>query len=282
MKQISPIKFRHRRSELKMTQSQLCDGITSQATISKIEQDGIFPSADILEKLLERLGFTREDAVETNPTNLTLLKEMHGIVMKNPRKVLHKIGLIREKSLHDFFELRLYRLIHAKLNLIYSKQDDALFRIGEILENHNGIKDETFYAAKALQAKIYQFKGKLEIASRHFADVEAFLDQINNNRLANNHYLFAGMHLDVIDFHLERKDFQKARVRLEKALSISIENNDLKQTMDLGARFVEVFKLSGEKNLETEGLNALKFYSRISGDKDVLDRHKDYEKISLF
>lgn len=71
-------KIKKRRKEIKMTQSDLSDGICTQAMISRIEKKKVRPSRDLMEKLAERLEvslhyFYGEDSVESRYSKTTQL-----------------------------------------------------------------------------------------------------------------------------------------------------------------------------------------------------------------
>ncbi|WP_300559370.1 helix-turn-helix transcriptional regulator [Companilactobacillus sp.] len=62
-------KFKEQRIKLKLSQAELSAGICTQAVISKIENQNISPSVDILSQLLVKLNLTLND-VFSEFTNL--------------------------------------------------------------------------------------------------------------------------------------------------------------------------------------------------------------------
>lgn len=58
--------IRKRRKELKMSQNELAEGITSQGMISQIETRSSTPSGETLEKIVTRLNLSFAEAVETD------------------------------------------------------------------------------------------------------------------------------------------------------------------------------------------------------------------------
>lgn len=74
-------KIKKRRKEIKMTQSDLADGICTQAMISRIEKKRVRPSRDLMEKIAERLEvslhyFYGEDSIESRYSMTTQLSKL--------------------------------------------------------------------------------------------------------------------------------------------------------------------------------------------------------------
>lgn len=74
-------KIKNRRRELKMTQSDLSDGICTQAMISRIEKKKVRPSRELMEKLAERLEvslhyFYGEDSIESRYSKTMQLSKL--------------------------------------------------------------------------------------------------------------------------------------------------------------------------------------------------------------
>lgn len=74
-------KIKNRRREIKMTQSDLAEGICTQAMISRIEKRKVRPSRELMEKLAERLEvslhyFYGEDSIESRYSKTTQLSKL--------------------------------------------------------------------------------------------------------------------------------------------------------------------------------------------------------------
>ena len=68
--------FIERRKSLKMSQVKLCEGICTQSTLSKFENNGRVPSLNILNKLCERLGLSVDDLYKNSTDSTTHMRRV--------------------------------------------------------------------------------------------------------------------------------------------------------------------------------------------------------------
>ena len=85
-------KFVERRKALKLSQMKLCEGICTQATLSKFERNGRVPSLSILNRLCARMGLTVDDLNQDPEASVARLREQldeieEDLMMENYMKV---------------------------------------------------------------------------------------------------------------------------------------------------------------------------------------------------
>lgn len=66
--------FIERRKALKISQVKLCEGICTQSTLSKFENNGRIPSLSILNKLCGRLGLSVDDLYKNTTASTTHMR----------------------------------------------------------------------------------------------------------------------------------------------------------------------------------------------------------------
>ncbi|WP_415629641.1 XRE family transcriptional regulator [Oenococcus sicerae] len=154
--------FKTRRNDLNMTQAELADGLTCQATISNLEINGVLPNLDILEGLTRRLSLNVVDIFATGlvTNSFTLLQrqldnECYGKVQTG----LKKIG---RPSQDDFFKRQQYDYLCASSSFHGGLIEDANFHCDQMINVPEKQRIWFYYAlANTIKAEIWQQKDDL-------------------------------------------------------------------------------------------------------------------------
>lgn len=192
-------KFVERRKALKLSQMKLCEGICTQATLSKFERNGRVPSLSILNRLCARMGLTVDDLNQDPEASVARLREQldeieEDLMMENYMKVQAALKKIKENDIEaiplrmQFFYLR--GMLHAVTN---KKPDEVLFDFTQILddldEKHQTIFTQLAYVGSGITyTRIHQparadffFKKAHEFINATLAPAEA--KQLNSDYL---------------------------------------------------------------------------------------------------
>ncbi len=172
-----------RRKELKISQIELSKGVCTQATISKLEKQGLAPSSDILVKLCKRLNLTLNDVFsdfndevkekmqEKIDQSFKLMASYH---FDKAGKIINSID---EKQAQEKDLLGLLYFLKGNLALNSKKDfDEAQFFFNWILEKESkqGITCQRLLALNGLGI-IYFQKNKFRLAAYYFDQINRIL-----------------------------------------------------------------------------------------------------------
>ncbi|GKS81075.1 hypothetical protein LPAF129_07600 [Ligilactobacillus pabuli] len=174
--------IRKRRKELKMSQGELAEGITSQGMISQIETRSAVPSGETLEKIVTRLNMSFAEAVGTeefidgNSLVLSAVVRILHHQFDAASEILDKLDTLDDMTL----ELTLWRDYMRAWILAHSTTDhrsDAIFTYNRILQvTHHEIGVLWPLVASDLAVE-YLIAGKVEPAKYYIDQArEAFAD----------------------------------------------------------------------------------------------------------
>ncbi|TCI99593.1 helix-turn-helix domain-containing protein, partial [Cytobacillus praedii] len=114
------------REKMKITQSQLCEGICHQSMLSKIEKGETYPSAPILYKISQKLHVDMEYFfVNSQFKNSDYIKEtintIRSAIKNKDYKTVKELVLLEEKNpdFQNIIELRQFLLWHKGIVLYY-------------------------------------------------------------------------------------------------------------------------------------------------------------------
>lgn len=182
--------IRMTRKSLSITQEQLCDGICSIETLSRIETGRQSPSRDTYELLMERMGRIRERA--------------YSMLSVSDFKVLEKMKLFE-----DYIKLYDYHRAEAVLNGIKKTLGNT------ILDRQFIIRGENLVNYRLNRISVNEFLEGLQEAIR------LTIPQYGNISLANwpLNLNEAGLLINISTAYAEKEDYLKAIGILEEASS---------------------------------------------------------------
>lgn len=98
--------FIERRKALKISQVKLCEGICTQSTLSKFENNGRIPSLSILNKLCGRLGLSVDDLYKNTTASTTHMRTVldrieSKLMMKDYPTVKENLNEINSNEINN-------------------------------------------------------------------------------------------------------------------------------------------------------------------------------------
>lgn len=168
-------KFIKIRKSLKLSQNELCNGICTQSTLSKFENNGQIPSFKILKQLCERMNISLSDIVLTSTESEIAQKlfsaDFYFITYDydQVRKILKQVN---EKKIRDKQDLLHYNYLCGQLALDGDHNDvSALFYFNNILTTDN-LKADNIYRLLALKgcSQVYASQD-MDKASHYFDQI---------------------------------------------------------------------------------------------------------------
>lgn len=171
--------FIKRRKAAKISQVKLCDGICTQATLSKFESNSRVPSLSILSKLCLRLGLTVDDLYQESSLSSTQLREElddieKELMVENYQGVLKRLSAIDERQVDSLSSQMQFCYLRGSVNALINRQpDEILFDFSRIL-NDIDEKHQTIFTQLA-------FLGSGIMYSRHQETKQAlfYFDKVN-------------------------------------------------------------------------------------------------------
>lgn len=173
--------FIKRRKELGLTQNQLCQGICTQATLSKFERQGRTPSLVILEQLCHRLGISVESLDESgreiDPIKIELDRLECSVMQENLPAAVNQLKALDAAKI-DAWPLKLdYYYLRALVAAFTNQKplvvmEDCTPILDDLDEHHRTIYARLAYAALGI---CYQRHGGDKRAAFYFGKVSDYV-----------------------------------------------------------------------------------------------------------
>ncbi|MFH5811508.1 helix-turn-helix domain-containing protein [Companilactobacillus sp. FL22-1] len=163
------------RKKMTLNQQQLANGICTQTVISRIENQNISPSVDVLVKICQRLNLTLNDVYSefsklpsnnlVNDKLTTLFELVQKTDFEEAAKLLPKIAT---SNLTNPQKLEL-NFLKGQLELQKKEYDQAVFQFTFVLTSRNRQKDSFWEVMTNIElAEVYLLKEQPEIAQHYF------------------------------------------------------------------------------------------------------------------
>lgn len=215
-------KIKSRRRELGMSQGDLAQGITTQATVSLLERNRAVPKSDVLSRLAIRLGIELNDLIigEDNSVSIaSKLDEADAYCMNYQYdEVLQIVRQLKnivepEQKAHALF-LETDALMWQTRNY-----DDAIFGFNRILELHDHRADVYIALATCELGVVYSLKeGNHDKASYYFDQLPALMSGLQLDK-----QVFWTLFLwdDLSKYYANTGKSQKCLALLDQALAFA-------------------------------------------------------------
>jgi transcriptional regulator with XRE-family HTH domain len=182
-----------RRKDKRLTQSELSESICTQATISKMENNGIVPTTEILVKLCMRLDLTLDDVFsefsETYSATEKISKQFEKIEylmsVYEPEKVAPILDSIHVKDLMTAQERATYFYYLGDFTLLVKHDiDSARYYLQRVLDETLNIRSSIFPAiAYSTMGVSYAMQSQNEKAEYYFGQS---LDNVRKQSVEKN------------------------------------------------------------------------------------------------
>lgn len=217
-------KFILTRKKLGLSQNELCEGICTQSTLSKFENNGRIPSLKILNSLCARMNINLSDIMsdaQSNDIESKLSEADYASDVFDFPKVARLLSQIPKNELirqEDIFHYDYLRGILA-LELEHN-QTDALYCFTSILESPK-LKRGSIFHLLALSGcgQVYEFQDELEKAQQYYDLISAEIrEDIILNAPKNLQILSILYHAG--KFYSKEKDYQTSNKLLNYGYQI--------------------------------------------------------------
>lgn len=222
-------KFVEIRKSLKLSQTELCEGICTQSTLSKFENNGRIPSFKILNKLCDRMNITLADIMidneEADVTKALFDADVAFITFDYVKinNILNKIKPDKIIKPRDRYH---YEYLKGQLALkVEHDEMSALYYFNGILTSSNLPADD-IYRLLALNgcSEVYASQGENEKAEHYFDDILKYIMKvkINNSEVATQ---VLSVLCDAGDFYGKQHDFKNSNKLLDYAYHLCAQNH---------------------------------------------------------
>jgi Helix-turn-helix. len=175
--------FIERRKSLKISQVKLCEGICTQSTLSKFENNGRVPSLNILNKLCERLGLSVDDlyrnSIESTTHMRTVLDRIESeLMMENYPKVSKSLAEINsDKINNNALKMQFFYQKALFIALTNGNSEELFYLLSQILDDLDE-KHQTIYTYLAYTGLgiFYSRLDQIEKAEFYFSKVLKYIN----------------------------------------------------------------------------------------------------------
>ncbi|HAT54356.1 MAG TPA: transcriptional regulator [Lactobacillus sp.] len=222
--------FVQRRKALKISQVKLCQGICTQATLSKFESNRRVPALSILSKLCVRLGLTVDDLYQDQSSAATLQTELNDIerelMVEDYQGVLKRLTKVDERQIDALNSQMQLCYLRGMVNALINRQpDDILFDFSRIL-NDLDEKHQTIFTQLAFLGSgiMYARHQQLTQASFYFDKVYQYVKEIQSGEVyddKNQYYLrILTLIFFTAEFYAGQENYRRSNWLIEAGLKI--------------------------------------------------------------
>lgn len=180
-------RFVSRRKELGFSQVQLAQGICTQATLSKFENNGQIPSLNILQQLCNRLGLSLDELSQNDKDSIVYLNRQLkqaeiDLMIGNflaAQECLSNISINSQSTL--IHQMQFY-LIRGLLELLLDQDHEGAIADFKLVTEELDQEQSTiwYYLGQAGLALVYDREQYSIAAKEHFKLVATYVDQLIN------------------------------------------------------------------------------------------------------
>lgn len=267
-------KIKQARKQKGLSQSQLAQGICTQATVSLIEKNNQLPSMPILTRICDRLDITLTDVIEDDNQTLTaIFNQLDRLFsagdFEKARTVLNNIGI---KQLQDDYDKkRYYYYLGMLAELFENDVDDAIFNFELVAHQFdNDLPD--IYAALALAhlAELYQQKNDDHQAVAFVNQALNYLGRLpdETGQHFEQHVQIAQRCLTVL---IANEKWESARRLVDETLALIQGQHSTYQLGQMYCQSVAIYLAAGQIELATRQLYLAYSLALMQDDQQLLD-----------
>ncbi|MGR3764568.1 helix-turn-helix domain-containing protein [Rossellomorea sp. NS-SX7] len=188
-------KIRFHRQKRNLTQEELSKGIISVSYLSKLENNQVTPSDDIIELLCERLGVSSLQS-DGQKLNQLLEKWNHSLLWKNLQEAESYHEQIK-RQLEDTDDLTpqlYYQILCVRFQLIHSNLDRARNNLVHIHAHYKELSDTLRFYYHKYKGNYYYLLQQYEKARAELKEAETYYvlgSVVNEEERADLYYLFS-------------------------------------------------------------------------------------------
>lgn len=211
-----------KRKSLNINQTELADGICTQAIISKIENQNISPSITILISICQRLNLTLDQVFSEfsslPSSNLIQDKfdQLDTAVQDNNFQILESVLPTIKKDALSSLEKAHLHFLYSLLSKSKNDFDDAIFQLNyslELLTNRNSFWGTMIYSELG---QIYLDKTQNDKAKYYFDQAYSNIDIVVNSN--NEYYYYRSSIIRLAKWYTSKGDYDKSDLLIDRGL----------------------------------------------------------------
>ncbi|WP_446847989.1 helix-turn-helix transcriptional regulator [Furfurilactobacillus rossiae] len=214
--------MRDARKRQHLSQAGLAKGITTQATISKLENDSVAPNSEIMTKLVHRLHLSMDDIIiEDEQTPEQILKQAdQWAEVFDYQETIDLLNRVDRDSFFTDEDKLHYSFLKINATMWLTHDFDAsIFDFNRVLDEVTN-KKQNIYALLAVcqLGTAYLSKEQPKQAAYYFDQVASLLDGIDTEK-----YLYWTLFIldNLSNFWSKQKQFDKSNVYANRGLTLA-------------------------------------------------------------
>lgn len=276
-------KIRHYRKLRGISQSELADGICTQATVSLIEKKDKIPSMEILVRICERLGITMNLVIVNDDSQIySIISEIKKLFYQDDYDgIVAKLDKLKDININNKQEIKLIHFFSGLVEYEVEKNyDKAIFDFNRAMNVNIVSVDMYDILINIYTAKAYVNKGSDDEAKVYYDQskdlIKSSVEKINDENYRDSILIYANMS----ELALELGDNESVIEYANEGIYIARKEQSLFKLDSMYNYMAEAGTKDGQKSDE----DYIKAYviSSISGNKNVFDTLKSkISKMSL-
>lgn len=268
-------KIRHYRKLRGISQSELADGICTQATISLIEKKDKIPSMEILVRICERLGITMNLVIVNDDSQIySIISDIKKSFYQDDFDGINdKLGKLKNINVNNKQEIKLIHFFNGLMEYETSKNyDKAIFDFNRAMNVNIANVDMYDILINIFTAKAYINKKSVDEAKVYYDQakdlIKSSLDKIGDENYHDSILIYDNM----ADLSLKLDDNQKAAEYANEGILIARREQTLFKLDEMYYYLANAGTREGQKTDE----DYIKAYviSSISENKPVFEKLK--------
>ncbi|HIY92571.1 MAG TPA: helix-turn-helix domain-containing protein [Candidatus Companilactobacillus pullicola] len=268
-------KIRHYRKLRGLSQSELADGICTQATVSLIEKKDKIPSMEILVRICERLGITMNLVIVNDDSQIySLISDIKKSFYQNDfNGISDKLGKLNNINVNNKQEIKLIHFFHGLIEYVTNKNyDKAIFDFNRAMNVNIANVDMYDILIDIFTAKAYINKKSLDEAKVYYDQakdlIKSSLEKIGDENYHDSILIYDNMS----DLSLKLNENQQAMKYANEGIFIARKEQTLFKLDEMYSYLAEAGTREGQKADE----DYIKAYviSSVSEDKKVFEQLK--------
>ncbi|WP_334341846.1 helix-turn-helix transcriptional regulator [Companilactobacillus sp. HBUAS56275] len=268
-------KIRHYRKLRGLSQSELADGICTQATVSLIEKKDKIPSMEILVRICDRLGITMNLVIVNDDSQIySLISDIKKSFYQNDfNGISDKLGKLNNINVNNKQEIKLIHFFHGLIEYVTNKNyDKAIFDFNRAMNVNIANVDMYDILIDIFTAKAYINKKSLDEAKVYYDQakdlIKSSLEKIGDENYHDSILIYDNMS----DLSLKLNENQQAMKYANEGIFIARKEQTLFKLDEMYSYLAEAGTREGQKADE----DYIKAYviSSVSEDKKVFEQLK--------
>jgi transcriptional regulator with XRE-family HTH domain len=276
-------KIRHYRKLRGISQSELADGICTQATVSLIEKKDKIPSMEILVRICERLGITMNLVIVNDDSQIySIISEIKKLFYQDDYDgIVAKLDKLKDININNKQEIKLIHFFSGLVEYEVEKNyDKAIFDFNRAMNVNIVSVDMYDILINIYTAKAYVNKGSDDEAKVYYDQskdlIKSSVEKINDENYRDSILIYANMS----ELALELGDNESVIEYANEGIYIARKEQSLFKLDSMYCYMAEAGTKDGQKSDE----DYIKAYviSSISDNKNMFDNLKSkISKMSL-